>query len=603
MIKQFTNALFPFIIVPRGDLMQTIKSLFSLHNKKNIALICILGVLVLVVLASAAFLACTLFSDSIYHGIFIGDLNVSGMTAEEAETALSEHYAEALNHSVTLVCEDYEKSYLLSDFAARLDGAQTVALAHQLGRTGSITGRLKEIFSLWSEPVNISPMIACDDALLEATISEFAGMFDQPGQDLTIEVGETELTVTRGITGNCINIPKTMARFKETAFSLKDGIFTMALESVLPAEPTAEGIYAEVCGDPVDASYKIENQQLTIVDEKPGIQFDKAEAQRILDQTPGDVITIPITRTPAAVTREQIKAQLFPDLLGSYSTRYNAGDVSRSHNIALASQKINETVLAPGDVFSYNTTVGPRTVARGFRTANVYVGNRIEPGIGGGICQVSSTLFNAVVLADLEIVYRTNHSLPVSYVPMGRDATVSYGSIDFKFSNNTANPIKIVSRAGGGTNSISIYGVKENPERSIEILTERTATRSAKLVQKEDPSLPAGTVKLEQAGADGSSYNTYKITLDNGSVVKRELLTKSTYVPTDRIELVGIMPTEAPLPEESAPASADASGDTPDEELPQTESTPAPSPTMPPVPIQNPAATQQSAETTPVPSA
>ena len=174
-------------------------------------------------------------------------------------------------------------------------------------------------------------------------------------------------------------------------------------------------------------------------------------------------------------------------MLATYSTKYNAGDSNRSYNIALACKKINGVVLGPGDIFSYNDTVGPRTASRGFRTANVYVGNKVEPGIGGGICQVSSTLFNTAVLSDLNIVYRTNHSLTVSYVPLGRDATVSDGSIDFKFENSTGEPIKIVASASGGTNTISIYGKKQNPNRTISMTTERTATYPANLVQKKDP--------------------------------------------------------------------------------------------------------------------
>ena len=185
-------------------------------------------------------------------------------------------------------------------------------------------------------------------------------------------------------------------------------------EKVEAKEPTLSHIKETFCKEVKDASYKIENRRLTIEEETIGVSLNDEEASKILSQEKGDIILIPVKVTMPKVTTETIKAELFPDLLATYSSRYDAKNVSRSHNVALASKFINEIVLAPGDIFSYNDVVGPRTAERGFREAGVYVGNKVEQGIGGGICQVSSTLFNTAVLSDLKIVYRINHSLPVS---------------------------------------------------------------------------------------------------------------------------------------------------------------------------------------------
>ncbi|MGN1059758.1 MAG: VanW family protein, partial [Clostridia bacterium] len=499
----------------------------------------------------------------IYRGISIGDVEVGGMSVEEAGAAVTQRYSDALTKSVTLRCGDAEQVLDLAALGADIDLSKTVNRAFGIARSGNTLQRLEEIKALRKDGLSLPPVIRCDDVALAAALRELAAAVDQPGQDMQLSVGETELTITRGVPGDCINQAKAAEDFKATALTLPDNIFVVELEKVLPTAPNAAAIHSEICGDPVDASYKVENQRLVIIDEKPGVQFDQLAAQKIIDQTPGDVITIPITTTPAKVTASQLKASLFPDLLGSYSSKYNAGDTSRSHNLSLASQKISEVVLAPGDIFSYNGTVGPRTLERGFRTANVYVGNRVEPGVGGGICQVSSTLFNAVVLSDLRIVQRTNHSLPVSYVPLGRDATVSYGSIDFQFSNNTDAPIKIVASASGGVNAVSIYGTKKNKNRTIEISTECTGTTAARLVQKENPDLPAGTVKVEQKGSNGSSYNTYKITKEDGRTVKSELLTKSTYVASDRIEIIGTAPAASPAAETpDTPPAAEPAAET-----------------------------------------
>lgn len=515
----------------------------------------IVGVIVVLCAAAGIVAASILHKDTIYNGVFIDDLNVAGMTKSEVADKISEHFTEGLDYPILLRHENIEKEINLSDLMAGMDVEATIQNAYEIGRSGSTTNRLKKIFDLKKNNVVITPLIQCDEVLLETYFKEIADQFNHTGHEMQLELKDQQLIITRGVSGSYIDISGAIQEFKESAFLLRNGVFTLETTEIHPAEPDAKDIHDKISGDPIDASYKIENQRLVITEDKPGVSFDIDAVQAVIDQTPGETITVPVTIIPANLTAEQLQAELFPDRLATYTTRYNAGDVSRSYNVSLASQKINDVVLAPGEVFSYNDTVGPRTVARGFKIANVYVGNKVEPGVGGGICQVSSTLFNAVVLADLEIVFRTNHSLPVTYVPLGRDATVSYGSIDFKFKNNTNHPIKIVASASGGSNQVSVYGIKENKNKSIEITTECTGTYVNRLVQKEDPNLPVGTVKVEQAGSMGSSYNAYKVTKENGTVVKTELLTKSTYVSADRIEIIGTMPApeDEMLKEEATP--------------------------------------------------
>jgi vancomycin resistance protein YoaR len=356
-------------------------------------------------------------------------------------------------------------------------------------------------------------------------------------------------------------------------------------ETVHPKELNVDTLYQDVCGDPVNATYKIENQKLIIVDEKTGVMFDKKEAEKIINEAKGEQVEIPIVTKKAEITAPQVIEGLFPDLLAVYTTKFNEGDAARSHNIRMACKSLNGVVMAPGDVFSYNDTLGPRTLERGYKMANVFVGNQVEPGLGGGICQVSSTLFNTVVFSDLAVNTRTSHSMPVSYVPQGRDATVSYGSLDFKFTNSTGAPIKLTATASNGQNTVKIYGVKKNPVRTVEMTTERLSLFPAEVVRRQDPTLEEGTVQVQQKGSDGSVYNTYKVTKENGSVIKSEFLTKSSYIPVTRVEIVGTKPRQT-----EAAAS-------PEEELPVPDSSAAPAVT--PVP---PAGTGTSSSS-PAPSA
>ncbi len=559
--------------------MQKIKDFIKLHKKPLIITAIALAVVLILGITAACIASSTLSRDKIYQGVFIGDLDVSNLTQDEVKAKITEHFTGPLEGTIILKCENIEKEITLTDLIASLDVDATAQEAYSIGRNGNMFERLKTINNTKKNKTVITPIIRCDEKLLEACLKEIAGQLKNAGRDTEFTVGENELIITRGVPGNYINIPEAILLFKKSAYDLRGNSLTLKAEEITPAEPNAKEIHDKLSGDPIDAGYKIENQRLIVIDDKPGISFDVDTVQAIIDQTDGDTITVPVTVTRANITSETLHSHLFPDQLGTYTTRYNAGDVSRSYNVSLASQKINEVVLAPGDIFSYNDTVGPRTVERGFKIANVYVGNKVEPGVGGGICQVSTTLFNAVVYADLEIVYRTNHSLPVTYAPLGRDATVAYGSIDFKFKNNTNNPVKIVASASGGANVVSIYGVKENKNKTIEITTECTGTYASRVVQKEDPTLPEGTVNVEQHGSSGSSYNAYKVTKENGAVVKTEFLTKSTYVATDRIEIIGTMPieeadgqnpegSEGNLPE-TAPESGTSEQTVPAEPAPQ----------------------------------
>ncbi len=555
--------------------MPVVGDAFKKNNKIWIIVSSVAGVILASVLLAVFLLHNAINNPKIGEGIRIGEVYVGGMTAEEAYDSVLKQYQEALNQTITLRCEDVEEVVSLTDLAAEIDKEKTVDAAFQALREGNFFNRVERMFLIKKEGLLLPPAIRCDEELLNAALQRIIEKVDEPGQEMQLSLGETELTITKGFAGICLNQELAAETFKNSVLTLTDGVLTFERESVPTRVPVAKELYEELCGEPQDATYTIENYKLNITEHKNGVQFDVEEAQRLIDQATGDVIVIPVVITPANVTTEKLNSSLFSDVLGSYSTRYNAGDTARSHNVSLASQKINEIVLAPGAVFSYNDIVGPRTTARGFRVANVYVGNKVEPGVGGGICQVSSTLFNAVVLADLKIEQRVNHSLPVSYVPLGRDATVSYGSIDFKFSNNTQHPVKIVASASRGTNYVAVYGVKENKDRTIAISTECIGTRPATLVQREDANLPEGTVKVEQAGSTGSTYNTYKIIKEKGQVVKTEFLTKSTYVPGERIEIIGTgpVPSAEPVSGEMMPEQPNEPGAT---ETPTEEPAPAP---------------------------
>lgn len=223
--------------------------------------------------------------------------------------------------------------------------------------------------------------------------------------------------------------------------------------------------FASLKQAPTDASFRLEGNDIVISPETPGKEMNiKALAAVVKNLKPDDLHPIQAVWTPIqpTITAAQLEKLKPTKLLSTYSTQFNPEQTNRSHNIRLAAESIDNIILKPGEEFSFNEWVGERTVSKGYLEAPVIVGNALVPGIGGGVCQVSTTLYNAVLNAGLTITERHPHALPVTYVPPGRDATVSYGTLDFKFRNTSNGFLRIHSEVNGGTLTFSLYGPPDN---------------------------------------------------------------------------------------------------------------------------------------------
>ncbi|WP_083964020.1 VanW family protein [Shimazuella kribbensis] len=173
----------------------------------------------------------------------------------------------------------------------------------------------------------------------------------------------------------------------------------------------------------------------------------------------GKEMQVPVQILKPSLKTKELK-KLKEKLLSSYTTYYNNSIYNRSHNVELSTKAIDHIVVMPGETFSFNQTVGQRTIGRGYKEAKIIVKGEYSEGIGGGICQTSSTLFNSIDRANLEIIERKSHSREVPYVPKKRDATVSWGGPDFKFKNHRKSPIIIVSEAKNGQVTVQIFTSK-----------------------------------------------------------------------------------------------------------------------------------------------
>ena len=288
-------------------------------------------------------------------------------------------------------------------------------------------------------------------AKAEAAATESNRLAESGGFEIDEEA--SELLIVKGPANAIVDadrlydfmIEQLDAHVPEATFELpEDGDYTIDMQA----------LHDSVCGDPIDARYDTETKE--IVDGKPGVEFDVAEAQKLWDTAKnGDTVRIPVTLTPAKFSSDDV-TELYADLLATKSTSLGGSSANRINNITLAAQHIDGVVLEPGESFSYNSTVGQRTVANGFKEAGAYANGQVVQEVGGGICQVSSTLYYCTMVSNLQITSRTNHYFSVGYIEPGMDATVSWGSPDFVFVNSRTFPIKIHAYVSGGMITVEI---------------------------------------------------------------------------------------------------------------------------------------------------
>lgn len=244
--------------------------------------------------------------------------------------------------------------------------------------------------------------------------------------------------------------------------------------------------------------------------------------------------------SPPHFTTEQ--AQRITGVVASYTTRFPGYQASRNHNIRLAAAALDGRVLLPGERLSYNQAVGKRTLQQGFRLAPVIIRGEKQLGVGGGICQVSSTLFNAALLADLKIVRRANHSLPVDYVPLGRDATVTDTGVDFVIENPFDEPIALSAELGRSSLTLRVLG-RPQPQRRVILKTARQPLPAPPEKRVPDPNLPVGETRVLKKGAAGFRVILWREVYEQGQLVKRERVATSIYRAQPRVIAVGAKPT------------------------------------------------------------
>lgn len=400
------------------------------------------------------------------NGVFINGISVSELSSEDALKSVSDELNGKIPEYINLSYKDNTYQISLQELEVNFDVNSAVQDAYEIGRTQNVVKDLWDYANTISHPVNINASLNYNSEILDICLENLAEELPDKVQEYSYKVEKDKLIINRGKSGIDLNKEQLKNMIIEN-LSNRDYEKTIEIPTfeTLPKDIDLAQIHDDVYLNPQDAY--VTEEPLEIHEQIIGVDFNIDEAQNIINSDPtNEEYRINLNLTNPNIFVKDLN--LYNDELATFSTHY-VNNPNRTTNLMIASSKITGIVVMPGEKFSFNDVVGERTVAAGYKNAAIFVNGQVEDGLAGGICQVSSTLYNAVVGADLEIVERHNHSKLTSYLPGGKDATVVWGVYDFQFINNRQYPVKVEMSVEGGIITANIYGIKTDNECEIAI--------------------------------------------------------------------------------------------------------------------------------------
>lgn len=510
-------------------------------GKRRIFPFVLIGIFIIVILVfSVIFSLINIGNDKIIGKVSIMGIDVSNMTKEQATEVLEEIIHDKMSEELVLKKDDYETSINANQINAQFNIEEAVQKAYDIGRSGNIITNNYNILAsiIWGN--NIELQMNYEQESLDKKIDDISSKLPDGLVQNSYYIEDDELIIVKGKKGLVIKEDELENSVinEMKAVNKKYNILNIPTQEVEPDAIDIEKIRNEIYKEPQNASVSKDKEtgKTQVNTHVNGVDFDISieEAKKIIAEDKEEYV-IPLKIIVPDKTLSDLGEEAFPDKLSEYSTIFDSSNRNRSNNLAISAEKIDGTIIMPGETFSYNQTVGERTIAAGYKEAGAYAGGKVVQDVGGGICQTSSTLYNAALLANLEIVDRSNHQFLTSYVDASRDATVAWGSIDFQFKNTRTYPIKIEASAKNGVCEMAIYGIKEDKEYEVVIESEVLSYIPFTTKYENDDSLEEGEEVVEQSGYTGCTSEAYKILKLNGKVVSKTLLSKDTYDPMTRI--------------------------------------------------------------------
>lgn len=540
----------------------------------------VLPALIIITLASLFmtyfYISRTLNYDKVYKGVYINGISMEGQSAKDLENYLRKNYQDKVKElSLELKFRDTSEKISFSDIGVKYDINGAGEKAFELGRTGNIFERLYEIYKAQKNGKKLNITATYDIPKVKNIVESFYKSVNVKVLDpeLLISDKDGQVRLSTGHHGESFNKSKLLNQIFDYIIKCKHGVLNIEVIVTPRARLDVERLFAQISRDASDAHAFIEKNKYRIIPETIGRSIDKTVLNDIveaLEKTEDTGRLLPVKFIKPALSAEEVESRLFKDTLFTASTIFTTAtlnDSNRGNNIRIAVSRINGTLLSPGQVFSFNETVGRRTIEGGYKAAHAYSGGKVIDSIGGGVCQVSTTLYNAALFSDLEIVERTNHTFIVKYVPYGRDAAVSYGQVDFKFRNSTKWPIKIEGTVTKSNKIIfTLKGTNENPDKSVQISHKIISTLPFNVIYINDPALPAGRTIVKQTGSYGYIVETYKKVIQKGTIVSDRKIHTSYYKPLDTEILRGTAKAKKTPSANPATDSASKAGSSPSPE-------------------------------------
>lgn len=412
--------------------------------------------------------------QTISQGVYIGDVDVSGMTQEEAKKAVEDDMSEAKAANITLKVDDQETVVSAGDLGLSWANEEVVQEAAELGKSGNIIKRYKDKKDLENESRKYDIDYFVDRSSIQKVLEEKEDVFNREPTDAQLSTENGAFEVVQGENGIELNVEKSVKKILKSLKTDWDGKNTT-----------------------IELAADIKEPECT-------------------------------TEDLASIT----------DVLGTATTYYGS-TTGRNKNVETGVEKLNGHILMPGEEFSVTDAVVPFTEENGYELAPSYESGKVVDSYGGGICQVSTTLYVAVLKAELEVTERYSHSMIVHYVDPSMDAAIAEGLKDLKFINNTDAPIYIEASADGSTLHFAIYGHEtRDPNRTVRYESETTSTEDPTSGLTEDANASFGTIEQTSYGYQGSTARLWKIVNDNGNETK-EQVNSSTYRMTSDVYTVG----------------------------------------------------------------
>lgn len=551
-------------------------------KKKGKAVWIALGVIAAVLVAGCV-AVCTVatVSDRIYHDVSVLGVELGGLTKEEAAGRWSARERTVLESTKITMTMDGEElgTVSLQELGISAAPEAVAEAAFGAGRAGNFFVNGWDWVRSWFEPTAVLPEWSETPGYLKEKADELGVDLAYTVVDGAYRLDETKTDgfyVTKPADGKQIDAAKLLDGLKESLYTTGLAPVECAYATVTAKTIDLAQLHTELCGEVAESVYDKKNGGVT--QSRIGVSFDLEQAQALMDAAePGTEFVVPGTVTYPKVNTETLEKVLFRDVLGQYTT-YVSGSWQRIRNVEIAADSCDGWILNPGEVFKYNTATGPTSKENGYYPAPSYVGGKTVDTYGGGVCQVSSTLYYATLLANLEIVLRYNHQYAPDYITFGCDATVYEGDIDYRFRNNTDYPIKVVTSWNGYYLTVKILGTKVD-DTYVKIVSKTLESYPYKTIYKETDELAPGKTKVEQTPYTGYYVKTWRNVYDGqGNLISSTLEDISEYDSRDKIVLVGKEVEPEPEPEPTPEPEPVPEPEPTPEPTPEPEPTPAPEP-------------------------